>query len=192
MTMKESSYPHRRLACLAALLWLGGCAGFSNPDAVTEHVSQVTGVAYERQGGLTVGRSAVQLARLGVTAAGQESPAMLENLKDIQVGVYRASGATSEVTGRSLRVGDFSAYEPVVALQAETGEDILLLSRLSRGTIRELLLVIHGGEGLTVVQLRGDLEDLLEEAVKLAFGRAERPDLAAATLDSLAAPSSEP
>jgi hypothetical protein len=179
------------MACLAALLWLGGCAGFSDPDAVTEHVSKVTGVAYERQGGLTVGRTAVQLARLGVTATGQESPAMLENLKDLHVGVYRASVATSKETGRGLRPGDFSPYEPVVALQAETGEDILLLSRSSRGKIRELLLVIQGGEGMTVVQLRGDLEDFLEEAVKLAFGRAERSDLAAATLDSLLAPSSE-
>ena len=176
-----------RWAGIAALLWLGGCAGFSNPDAVSEHVNRVTGVAYERQGGLTVGRSAVQLARLGVTAAGEESPAMLENLKDLQVGIYRASVSTSKEMGGSLSVDDFSPYEPVVALQVETGEDILLVARSSRGKIRELLLVIRGGKDMTIVQLRGDLEDFLEQAVKLAFGRAERPDLTAPTLDSLAA-----
>ncbi len=159
------------------------CSGFANPDAVSHHISDLSGVEFEREGGATVGKTALRLTRIGISAANAQAPEILDNLKDFQVGVYRPVG--SEGSGRHLTDSDFARYATVVALETQTGEDILLLSRSSRGHVRELLAVIDGRRQLTVIQVRGDLEEVLEEAIRMAFSRADRDDLATPVLDSI-------
>jgi Domain of unknown function (DUF4252) len=183
------SHPHRHRpqTLLPTLLLLTACSGFANPDAVSEHVSRITGTAYSRQGGLTIGKNAVRLSRVGVAAAGAKSPDLLERLDSLGVGVY---GTVEQgERSRTLAPHDFRRYETVLELDTNAGEKILLLSRSSRGKIRELLAVIDGRDQLTVVQIRGDMEDILEQAVRMAFSRAERNDLTAPVLDSLSAQS---
>ena len=171
-----------RLAAAPFLFAALACSGFSSPDDVSRHVGELKQTTYARTGGFTVGKSAVRLARIGVSAAGSESPEILEDLKDFKVGVYKV---TAGDTDRRVGEDDFGRYQAVVGMQVKA-EDVLLLSRSSRGKVRELLAVIDGGEQLTVVQLRGDLESILEEAVRMAFARAERSDLAEPLVRSLA------
>ena len=166
------------IALIAAL----GCSGFSSPDDVSDHIGRLEGIEYVREGGLTVGSSAMRMARIGVAAAGEQSPDLLAKLKDVQVGVYRA--VDPSVASRGVSASDFARYEAVVELQADRGEDVLVLSRTSGGRTRELLAVIDGDQ-LLVIQVRGDLDDILEEVVRFAFGRAERSDLASPVLNSL-------
>lgn len=183
---------HRRsIAALTAALSLllsSGCAlGFRSPDAVKDHVSQRTGTPYTRQGGIEIGRSAITLARIAVSASGAEMPESLAGIKGLQAGVYRPD-ADVEDSGASARLTaeDFRAYDVVLGFQSGAGDDVLLLSRGSGDRIRELLLVVDAPQQLSIVQVRGKLEDVLEHAVRLAFDRMERPELSDEALRGLA------
>lgn len=177
--------PQAKILLLIGLaVLMAACSGYPNPDAVSQHISNLSGVDYRREGGATISKTALRLTRIGIAAADSATPEILENLKDFQIGVYRPASTTD--LGRHLTDADFARYETVVALEVKAGEEVLLLSRSSMGKIKELLAIIDGRQKLTVVQLRGDLENILEQAVRMAFSRADRNDLTAPILDSLA------
>lgn len=180
--MKPSSCGVLLTLCLVCLVCTVGCSGFSSPDAVSDFATQVTGTNYSRQGGMTVGSGALRMARIGVAASGEQSPELLRNLKDVQIGVYRALDPRDNA--RSLRTDDFARYQPVAALETG-GEEIMVLSRGSRGRIRELLILVESDQ-LLILQVRGNLEGILEQVVRLAFDRADRGDLAPSVVDTLA------
>jgi hypothetical protein len=126
------------------------------------------------------------MTRLALDVAGEETPAVIESLKDVRVGVFRAEGGSAEGTPeRRLGPGDFRAYDPVFAVKAKSGEDVLLLTRGRGGSVRQILLVIDGARKLTVVQVRGDLDEILEAVARLALAKADRSDLAPLVQDAL-------
>lgn len=178
----------RLATCLTTVALLAGCAtGFGSPEAVRDHVSSLTGVPYVDESGFTVGRSALVMTRMALDVAGEEPPAVIEALKDIRVGIYRAEREPSDGSvDRRLGPDDFRAYDPVFAVKAKSGEDVLLLSRGRGGSVRQLLLVIDGMRKLTVVQVRGDLDEILDAALRYSLGKADRSDLAPLALDALA------
>jgi len=181
-----------RIPCLATCLTtaavLASCAtGFRSPEAVRDHVSSLTGVPYVDESGFTVGRSALVMTRLAPDVAGEETPAVIEALEDLRIGTYRAEREPSDgPPDRRLGPDDFRAYDPVFAVKAKSGEDVLLLSRGRGSSVRQLLLVIDGTRKLTVVQVRGDLDEILDAVLRYALGKAERSDLAPLALDALA------
>jgi hypothetical protein len=178
---------------LALSVLLAGCAtGFRNPDAVRDHVSEVTGVGYADESGFTVGKSALAVTRMALDISGGETPDVLENLKDIRVGVYRADRATDPgLPDRRLGPDDFRAYDPMFSVKAKSGEDVLLLTRGSGKSVKQLLLVIDGSRKLTVVQVRGDLDEILDTVLHFALGKVRRSDLAPLALDALSRSASQ-
>jgi hypothetical protein len=185
--MRGSRIP-RLATCVAIVALLAGCAtGFGSPEAVRDHVSSLTGVPYVDESGFTVGKSALAMTRMALDLAGEETPAVIEDLKDIRVGIYRAErGPSDGLPDRRLGPDDFRAYDPLFAVKAKSGEDILLLTRGRGGSVRQLLLVIDGVRRLTVVQVRGDLDEILAAVLQYALGKADRSDLAPLALDALA------
>ena len=147
---------------------VAGCAGLASPEAVRDRVSSVTGNAYERTGGITIGRGVLSFAR----AISVDQP-----LTQIQVGVYKSVEAKGPTRpGRSLSTTDFRGWEPHLAIQGEEGEDVLLLTSGPGRRVTRMLLVVDRDDELVVVLLDGDLDTILEEAKRIAFEEAEIPE----------------
>ena len=163
---------------IVSIVVVAGCAGLSSPEAVRERVSSVTGNTYERTGGVTIGRGPLSFARWVDVEEEGEEPGALQALSKVQVGVYKqVERKDPTVSGRSLRAEDFRGWEPQLAIQGEEGEDVLLLTTGFGRSVKRMLLVVDGKEKLVVVLLDGELDRILEEAKKIAFEEAERPDL---------------
>lgn len=168
----------RRFAWVAILTvaLLSGCAPvYKSPAAVRDHVSGLTATPYTDESGFVLGRTALILARTALDVGGVETPDVLDDLKDLQVGVYRGQGVAE--AGRRLSPGDFRAYEPVFAVQSKRGEDVLLLTRVSGSSVKQVLLVVDGRQKLTVVLVRGDLGEIIEKVTEFALTKADRTDL---------------
>lgn len=151
-----------------SIVSIAGCAGLASPEAVRDRVSSVTGNAYERTGGITIGRGALSFAR----AISVDQP-----LTQIQVAVYKAAERKDAARpGRSLRTADFRGWEPQLAIQGEEGEDVLLLTSGIGKSVKRMLLVVDRKDELVVVLLDGELDSILDEARKIAFEEAEMPE----------------
>ena len=179
-----------RLWASTTILVLGAsliaCSGYKNPDAVSQRVTQVTGVPFEQLSTVTIGRSAFRIARFASKAADAPPPALIKDLDDLQWGTYRPLVAESASAGMpGLNASHFIGYSPIFARKAETGENLILLSRGSGERIHEILFVVDGSEQLTIIQVRGRLEALLEDAIRLALGEAQREDLVDEAVRSL-------
>jgi hypothetical protein len=174
------------VAILSSFLVWGCATGLRDPDAVRDHVTALTGVEYSRERGLEIGKGAMMLGKIAVEAAGAETPDALAGLREVRYAQFRPyPSVTDRQRAVRIQADDFRAYDAVVTFQSKQGEDVLLLSRGSRDSIKELLLVLDGPERLAVVQLRGDLEEILEHAVRLAFSKVDRDDLSFDALNAL-------
>jgi hypothetical protein len=55
--------------------------------------------------------------------------------------------------------------------------EVLVATRLVAGRAHDLLVVVAEADEWTLVRMKGELEPILEQAMELAFARADRPEL---------------
>jgi hypothetical protein len=154
------------------------CVRFHGPRDLRRELSESAGVRLEREMGFTVTRSGVWLARWGMKRAEADMPVSLKGIKRAQVGIYNVGGLARGSDERSpLEIeGLLDGWQPWVKVH-EDGEDVLVMVRERKGSVRGLVVVVAAEEEWVLVRLKGDLEQILEEAIRLAFDEADRPDL---------------
>ena len=132
-------------AVLAAVVLVSGCAPvYKSPAAVRDHVAVVTGTPYTDESGFVLGRTALILARTALDAGGVDTPGVLEDLEDLQVGVYRGQAA-----GESVRQRTPACAGATLAARTRSSSAVAVLPRitvglqlLSRGCIAAFLLCV--------------------------------------------------
>ena len=161
---------------LAGVVLSTGCV-LRGPSGIKDQVERSNGRTYQREFGITVGRTGLGIARMAMRIGDEdEAVHMLRGVNKVQVGVYEVVDQGNG-TGRSARASDFGLYDPLVQVR-EDGETVLVLAREEDETIRRLLVVVDSDDELVIVRLRGDLERIIEDAIRLGLSEGGREELA--------------
>jgi len=171
------------LACSVACVLRG-------PSGVRRDVARATGAEYEREFGLTLRRVSLALARWAIGpddagAAGEDAAVLLHGLRKVQVGVYKVKDGTCREGGAGIDPAALARWQPVVRVH-EGGETVLVLLRAERGRTRDMLIVASEADELVIVRLAGQLDGLVEDALRYGLrqaGRDARYEAARAQLD---------
>lgn len=161
---------------IVALLASTGC-WFHGPGDIRREVSRSTGTEYSTEIGLTLGRTSMAVARFGLNFADEADEIPLKGIRKVQVGIYHPVDdfGTGEGTGR-VTAEAFRDWEPVVRMH-DGGETVLVMVRERNARIRGMLVIVDDRDELVVVRMKGRLDRILREAMKMGFEQADRPDL---------------
>ncbi len=122
-------------------------------------------------------RSGIWLAKKSLEWA-DDVDVSLDGLRRVEVGVYTVEGTRGDAPG-SLGIDVFPTdWESWIELR-DGVEQVFVLVRPGDKPerIRGMLVVVAEDEEWVVVRLYGDLDEILEEAMRFAFDRADRPEL---------------
>ena len=98
------------------------------------------------------------------------------HIKRVEVGVYEVRGLRKGFDEPArLSVDDFAkAWEPLVQVR-EDGEHVFVLFQEKQESIRRMLIVVTEDEEWVIVRLKGNLDLILEESMRMAFDEIDRP-----------------
>lgn len=154
-----------------------GCV-LRGPSGIHREIANGTGAAYEREFGVTIGPLGMAIARWGMRMAeehGDEEVVSLRGIRKVQVGVYHVKPGTWKNPRKTFAPKLLRDWEPVVHLR-DDGEDVHVLLRSERDSIRAMLVVVSEEDELVIVKLRGRLDELLRDALELGLDHADRGD----------------
>lgn len=162
------------LALVAAAL-AAGCIRPHGPEDLRRELSYTSGVRLDRQLGITVTRSGVWLARMGLNIAGEDVP--IRGLRRVEVGIYTVKGLRPGwETAGPLRIPELDDWTPLARVR-DGGDDALVLVDDRRGRMKQMVVIATDDEEWVIVRLRGNLDRIVEDAMRFAFDQADRPDL---------------
>ena len=152
-----------------------GC-WFHGPGDLKRELSREAGVKLDRRIGLTFGPTSMMLARWGLKIA-DEREFSLRGVRKVQVGVYEVHGLRrGHEAPAKLDPDLFPGWDPIVRVH-DDGEDVLVLLRQDDERIRAMLVAVTGDEEWVLVRIRGRLDRVVEDALRMAFDEMDRPDL---------------
>jgi len=172
----------RRYAGLLMLLLpivLGtSCVRFRGPEDLRKDLSSTAGVELKKEMGVTVTRSGMWIARKAIKWSDDDDDIpSLKGVRRVEVGIYRVEGLRE---GRDERVAlgleDLPGWSPIVRIH-EDGEDVFVLVDEDGERIKRMLIVVADQDEWVIVRIKGNLNRILEDAMRMAFENADRPDL---------------
>jgi len=185
--MSRSRTCRRTRVVLQLLLPLGillgtGCIRLSGPEDLRRELSRESGVEFEKEMALTVTRSGMWIARMvAKRAIGDEEMISLKGVRRVEVGVYEVVGLKEGF----VQPGPVLFEEPPgwnTLVSIEDGiENVFVMTRQDEGRIRGLLVVVTEDDEWVLVRMKGKLDLILEDAIRMAFAETVRPELYAAT-----------
>jgi hypothetical protein len=164
------------LLLISVLLGLG-CITLHGPEEIRRDLSEEVGVKLDHEFSITVNRGGMWMARTGMKWAGEEEEVDLRGVHHVDVGIYRPAGLRKgfEAPG-AIHPDLFEGWEPLARVQEE-GENVLVLTKEKKGSIRGLLVVVAESDEWVIVKIKGKLDMILEQALAQAFDEVERPEL---------------
>lgn len=169
---------------LLALVAATGCVRPSGPTDVRDDLEAVSGVKLKQEFGITVTRSGMWLARKVINTSDEDDDIpSLKGIKRVEVGVYEVRGLRKGFD-EPARIGmeDFAkSWEPLVQVR-EDNEHVFVLFQEKEQSIRRMLIVVAEDEEWVIVRLKGKLDLILEESMRMAFDEIDRPELYDKTL----------
>lgn len=160
---------------LLAVLLTSGCV-LRGPSGIKDHVERSGGRTYHREFGVTLGRAGLGITRWALRVGDEDDAAIvLKGINKVQVGVYETDHRYGP--GRPVRAADFQPFEPIVQVR-EDGEAVLVLALHDDESIRKLLVVVDSEDELVIVRLRGDLDHMIEDAIRFGLSEGGREELA--------------
>lgn len=156
-------------ATLLVILITAPACSLRGPEGIRRNISRSTGTEYSREFGMTLGRIGLTVARLALDENDEEQ-ALLRGLTKVQVGVYQVESRQQDPGDLELGRISMANWEPMMSVH-EGDEDVQVLLKRKEGEVREMLVVVSENDELTIVRMKGRLDEMLEEAVQ--FGREE-------------------
>jgi len=161
---------------LASGLLSAGCVTLHGPEEIRRDLSARAGVKLGHEFTISVNRGGMWLARTGMKWAGEDE-VDLRGIHHVDVGIYPVEGLRKGFEApRSIHPDYFEGWEALARVQEE-GENVLVLTKEKRGSIRGLLVVVAESDEWVIVRVTGDLDSILEQALAEAFDEVHRPDL---------------
>lgn len=181
------SLAKRGLGGALALLLCGAsvaCIGFRGPADVRRGVERRTASDLDRQFAITVGPASMAFVRWAARVADEPDAIALRGIRKVQVGVYQRDRSDGAVAlDRHLEPIDFPRYDPLVQVR-EDHERVLVLAETRAERIRRMLVVVDDLDEVVIVRMSGDLQRVLEEAIRVGLHEADREDLVEPTIDA--------
>ena len=84
---------------------------------------------------------------------------------------------------RHLRPSDFPGLEPMVEVR-DDDERVLVLAELRDDRIRRMIVVVDDLDEVVIVRVKGDLDTMIEDTIRLALDQGDREDLADETVEA--------
>ncbi len=156
-------------AVLLLILMAAPACSLRGPEGIRRDIASSTGCRYDREMGMTLGRIGLAVARMALDEDDEEQR-ILRDLTKLQVGIYRVESRPADTGDMELGRISMAHWEPMVNLK-EGDEDVLVLLKRKKGRVREMLVVVNERDELTIVRMKGRLDQVLEEAA--AFGKDE-------------------
>jgi len=164
----------RLLALVCLLATSVSCIWFHGPENVRHDLASSAGVELDREVGITVGRFGLAIARM-VT---KEDEVPLKGVRKVEVGVYEVVGPSPGVSEpRRLEAPEIPGYQQVVRVH-EDDEDVFVLVKMEDDRVRRMLVIVAEPDEWVLVRIRGKLDEILEQAMTMAFEQADREELA--------------
>jgi len=153
-----------------------GCVTLHGPEEIRRDLSAEVGVKLDHEFSITVNRGGMWMARTGMKWAGEDE-VDLRGVHHVDVGIYRVAGLRKGFEApRAIHPDYFEGWGTLARVQEE-GENVLVLTKEKRGGIRGLLVVVAEADEWVIVQVKGKLDSILEQALAEAFDEVDRPDL---------------
>jgi len=153
-----------------------GCVTLHGPEEIRRDLSAEVGVKLDHEFSITVNRGGMWMARTGMKWAGEDE-VDLRGVHHVDVGIYRVEGLRRGFEApRAIHPDYFEGWEALARVQEE-GENVLVLTKEKHGGIRGLLVVVAESDEWVIVQVKGKLDSILEQALAQAFDEVDRPDL---------------
>jgi hypothetical protein len=148
------------------------------PEEIRRDLSKETGVKLDHEFSITVNRGGMWLARQGLKWSGEDEIS-LKGINLVDVGIYEPAGLRKGFEApRAVHPDYFEGYEALVRVQElEDGENVLVMTREKSEKIKGLIVVVTEPEEWVIVRVKGNLNQILEQALAEAFDEIERPDL---------------
>jgi len=156
-------------AALLIILMAAPACSLRGPEGVRRDIARSTGYEYSCEMGLTIGRIGLAVARMALDEEDEELR-LLEGLTKVQVGIYQVESRPRKPGDLKLGRTHLANWEPMANVK-EDDEDVMVLLKRKKGQVREMLVVVSDRDELTIVRMKGRLDQVLEKAV--AFGREE-------------------
>ena len=165
----------RGLLLSVPLLFSLSCV-LHGPGDLKRELSDSAGVELDKEFGMTLGRTSTWLARKVVKWSG-ETDISLKGVRKVEIGVYEVKGLRPGLEARQrLELSDLPDWNPIVHVH-DDGEDVFVLIKEREDQIRGLLVVVAEEDEWVLVRIRGKLNQIVEDAMRMAFDEADRPDL---------------
>jgi len=153
-----------------------GCVTLHGPEEIRRDLSAEVGVKLGHEFSLSVNRGGMWMARTGLKWSGEDE-VDLRGVHHVDVGIYRVEGLRKGFEApRAIHPDQFEGWEALARVQEE-GENVLVLTKEKRGSIRGLLVVVAESDEWVIVRVTGKLDSILEQALAEAFDEVNRPDL---------------
>lgn len=166
----------RTATVLIAAGALTGCVRFHGPEDLRRDLSRTAGVELDREFGITITRGGVWLARKALKIS-EEEDIDLRGVKRVEIGVYEVRGLRRGFDERAaLGLTDLPDWDPIVRIQEED-ENVLVLINEKDEEIRSMVVVVAEDEEWVLVRIRGKLQQILEDAMRMAFTEGGKPEL---------------
>ena len=159
---------------VAALTVSPACVRFSGPSSLKRQLSSEAGVELDREFAITITRSGVALARMFT----KEEDVPLKGVRRVSVGVYEVRGLREGVeVERAIDVAALLPEMTQIVRVHEDGENVhVLVKHDDRERIRQLVVVVTEADEWVIVRIKGNLNQTVESAMRMAFDEADRPE----------------
>jgi len=168
------------IACATVL----ACIGFRGPADVKRDLERRTNSDLDREFAITLGPATMAFARWAVGSSEDGDGIPIRGVRKVQVGVYVRDDRDGRVRlDRHLEARDFPDFEPMVEVR-DRDERVLVMAASRGDRLRKMVVVVDDLDEVVIVRLSGDLDTIVEEAIRMALDEADRDDLADETVDA--------
>jgi hypothetical protein len=163
------------IALLAVTFLMPGCI-LRGPENLRRDLERSSGVQLEKEVGVSVGRVGTMLVRWFTP----EDEIPLKGVRKVQVGVYRVVDRP-DGSLNAMRIPGVDGWQSVARVR-ERDERVELFVLEEDERIRGMLVVVAEPDEWVLVRIKGKLDHVFEQAMEMAFDRADRPELYEPTL----------
>jgi len=145
------------------ILAASGCFSYRGPHGVQESLEHTLGVELHPEEGIKLGPIST---RFVASFTGDSEDDFLHDLSRVGIAVFEV-GAANGRTPRPIQASDLGFRGWNTMLEShDDGDQVLLLVKPRKGSIRDMMLVSVDGDEVVVARLTGNLDQLIAKAIE--------------------------
>jgi len=158
------------------------CVGFRGPADIKRDVERRTASDLDREFGISIYPASMVFVRWAMRHADEDDEISLRGVKKVQVGVYVRDGDSVRLD-RHLRPSDFPGLTPMVQVRGDD-ERVLVMAEIRDERMRRMIVVVDDLDEVVIVRVKGDLDDMIEDTIRMALDQGDHEDLADETVEA--------